>query len=158
MKTKTTKSSSVRKPLNTLEPNTRDKENVGLGSSSVKAGIVKSNIKEKDQLSRKDDSVKGGIKDIHHASAQTEVESRIDVTDLISNDPPSEGYWKMLAEQRLKALEKTLKENEELHCKIEVLERQKKAYREMLDETTALVNVLQEMIGQDEEIPSVGGI
>ncbi|XP_071446112.1 geminin [Hetaerina americana] len=156
MRTKNAKTSSVRKALCTLEPNTRDKENVGFGPASTsKAAIVKSNAKEKLHSPKKDAFGRTESKDVQNSSAQTEVAPQIDVNDLISPDGPSEGYWKILAEQRLKALEKTLKENEELHYRVEALEKQKKAYREMLDETTALVSVLQEMIGQDDENPSV---
>lgn len=49
---------------------------------------------------------------------------------------PSEDYWKVLAERRRVALQDALEENH-------ILSDQLKVYKEMLDESRALVEVLQ---------------
>lgn len=59
---------------------------------------------------------------------------------------PSENYWEVLAERRRIALEDALEENQELTQRIAKLEEEKKIYKEMLDETRALVEVLQVII------------
>lgn len=66
--------------------------------------------------------------------------------DLTTEGEPSEHYWKGLAEQRRVALEVSLKENEELHNKIENLEEELTIARQMIDESKNLVEVLTEMI------------
>lgn len=66
--------------------------------------------------------------------------------DLTTEGEPSELYWKGLAEQRRIALDISLKENEELHQKVESLEEELSVARQMIDESKNLVEVLTEMI------------
>lgn len=66
--------------------------------------------------------------------------------DLTTEGEPSEHYWKTLAERRRLALEETLTENHMLHDKVESLEQELNISRQMLDESNALVEVLNEMI------------
>ena len=68
---------------------------------------------------------------------------KIEVEDLTSEAGPSENYWEILAERRRIALDDALEENKELSERIERLEEEKRTYKEMLDETRALVEVLQ---------------
>lgn len=56
---------------------------------------------------------------------------------------PSENYWEVLAERRRIALEDALEDNRELVERIETLEEENRIYKEMLDESRALVEVLQ---------------
>lgn len=56
---------------------------------------------------------------------------------------PSENYWQVLAERRRIALKNALEENKEFIKQIEKLEEEKRIYKAMLDETRALVEVLQ---------------
>lgn len=56
---------------------------------------------------------------------------------------PSENYWEVLAERRRIVLEDTLEENKELSDRVEKLEEENRLYKEMLDESRALVEVLQ---------------
>ncbi|KAG8224070.1 hypothetical protein J437_LFUL001147 [Ladona fulva] len=144
MRTGNTKVASSRKPLGTIEGNKVDKENVGIGKTSTSKDIGSKSI------TKKIPSESSEPTEFHTTAVQTDRNDQLDVNDLISSGPPSDTYWKMLAEQRLKALEKTLKENEELHMKVERLEKQKSAYKEMLDETNALVEILKEMIENND--------
>lgn len=70
--------------------------------------------------------------------------------DLTTDGEPSEGYWKTLAERRRIALDISLKENEELHEKINNLEEELNISRAMLDESRNLVEVLTEIIQENE--------
>lgn len=56
---------------------------------------------------------------------------------------PSENYWEVLAERRRIALEDALEDNRELVERVETLEEENRIYKEMLDESRALVEVLQ---------------
>lgn len=56
---------------------------------------------------------------------------------------PSENYWEVLAERRRIALEDALEDNKELSERVNKLEEEKKVYKEMLDESRSLVEVLQ---------------
>lgn len=83
--------------------------------------------------------------------------SKVTEEDLTTEGEPSEGYWKVLAEKRRVALDISLKENEDLHEKIESLEEELVIARAMLDESKNLVEVLTEMIqdpGNDSGLPN----
>lgn len=58
------------------------------------------------------------------------------------SDGPSEGYWEILAERRRVALDAALKENEELHQRIALLEEENAQCKLLLDETRHLVETL----------------
>lgn len=73
-------------------------------------------------------------------------QNKIIEEDLTTEGEPSEGYWKALAEKRRIALDISLKENEELHEKIESLEEELVLSREMLEESKNLVELLTEII------------
>lgn len=81
--------------------------------------------------------------------------SQITEEDLTTTDEPSDGYWKVLAEQRRIALDLSLKENEELHGRVHNLEDELNVSRAMLEETQNLVEVLTELVQeQDENVDS----
>lgn len=82
-------------------------------------------------------------------SAEKELLKTIE-EDLTTNGEPSEGYWKTLAERRRIALDISLKENEDLHDKINNLEEELNISRAMLDESRNLVEVLTEIIQENE--------
>lgn len=73
-------------------------------------------------------------------------QSKIIEEDLTTEGEPSEGYWKTLAEKRRIALDISLKENEELHEKVDSLEEELTLSREMLEESKNLVELLTEII------------
>lgn len=78
--------------------------------------------------------------------------------DLTTEGEPSENYWKGLAEQRRIALENSLRENEELHHKIDNLEEELSIARQMIDESKSLVEVLTEMIQDNNDSGLVNDI
>lgn len=61
---------------------------------------------------------------------------------FVNTDGPSEHYWEILAERRRLALDKALRENQALHEKIELLEAENRQYKTLLEESQALVDVL----------------
>lgn len=69
---------------------------------------------------------------------------------MTTEEEPSEGYWKALAEKRRVALDVSLKENEELHDKVVSLEEELTISRTMLEESRNLVDLLTEIIQEQE--------
>ncbi|XP_076363466.1 geminin DNA replication inhibitor [Tachypleus tridentatus] len=69
--------------------------------------------------------------EIHKCSEET-IQGSKDASFLMSEDIPS-AYWKDLAEERRKALEEALKENESLHIQLEVLEEENSQLREIIN-------------------------
>ncbi|OXU30945.1 hypothetical protein TSAR_002783 [Trichomalopsis sarcophagae] len=168
----------VRKSLHPLQPAATDKENLvgagrqlrstGTGKDAIKnemsAKMVKGDVKKtvdkavvaKTETSKKVSEKpktetrkvqKEGKKDgrvFKDRGVQTEPAGKVKVSrdDLTSEAGPSENYWEVLAERRGVALHDALEENRILH-------EQLKVYKEMLDESRALVEVLQDMIGED---------
>ncbi|KAL6447825.1 hypothetical protein ACFW04_000149 [Cataglyphis niger] len=87
---------------------------------------------------------------------QTAQEEKIEIeADDLTSDNPSENYWQVLAERRRKVLVNTLEENKNLHQRIEKLEEENRIYKEMLDETRTLIEVLQEEINDRNDINSL---
>lgn len=80
-----------------------------------------------------------------------ELVRRITEEDLTTEGEPSHGYWKALAERRRLALDESLKENEELHEKVNDLEGKLNISRAMLDESRNLVEVLTEIIQEKDD-------
>lgn len=56
---------------------------------------------------------------------------------------PSENYWEVLAERRRIALEDALEDNRELIGRVEKLEEENRIYKDMLEESRSLVEVLR---------------
>lgn len=77
--------------------------------------------------------------------------SQITEEDLTTVGEPSDGYWKVLAEQRRIALDVSLKENEELHGRVHSLEDELNVSRAMLEETQNLVEVLTELVQEQDD-------
>ncbi|XP_033230033.1 uncharacterized protein LOC117181466 isoform X2 [Belonocnema kinseyi] len=158
----------VRKSLHTLQPAATDKENlVGAGRTLRSSGSLKEAVKEaiKDEMSTKVRSdntkvrsdtpknestkrKKATSKDKAIQTARGE-KIKIEVEDLTSEAGPSENYWEVLAERRRIALDDALEENKDLSERLAKMEEEYRLCREMLDETRALVEVLQEVIGDD---------
>lgn len=138
--------------MHVLQPAATDKENLVGGGRMLRSALpakeaVKSEVTEKpknDMPKRK----KITYKDKAVQTARGE-KIKIEVEDLTSEAGPSENYWEVLAERRRIALEDALDENRELNERVVKLEEENRICKEMLDETRALVEVLQEMIGED---------
>ncbi|KAL6265012.1 hypothetical protein P5V15_005104 [Pogonomyrmex californicus] len=119
-------------------------------TQQVKEAKPKKNVpaKTKKDIPKKQKKVTTSNKAVQTAQ---EERIKIDVEDLTSTDlaGPSENYWQVQAERRRIALKDALEENKELVTRLEKLEEENRLYKEMLDETRALVEVLQDMIGDD---------
>ncbi|XP_017752428.1 PREDICTED: geminin [Eufriesea mexicana] len=143
----------VRKSLHVLQPAATDKENLVGGGRMLRSALssketIKSDVTEKSKNDEKPKRKKIILKDKAVQTARGG-KIKIEVEDLTSEAGPSENYWEVLAERRRIALEDALEDNRELTDRIEKLEEENRIYKEMLDESRALVEVLQEMIGED---------
>lgn len=76
--------------------------------------------------------------------------TKITELDLTTDGEPSEAYWKVLAEKRRVAMEKTLQENAELEEERTNLLDMLDVSAQMLDESRNLVEILTEMLQEDE--------
>ncbi|XP_077267094.1 geminin DNA replication inhibitor isoform X2 [Temnothorax americanus] len=149
----------VRKSLHELQPSATDKETlVGAdrmikSTQQAKEAKSKKNVptKTKKDVSKKQNKVTTNDKAVQTVSEEKIHKIEIEAEDLTCTDlaGPSENYWQVQAERRRIALKNTLEENKELVKRIEKLEEEKRIYKEMLNETRALVEVLQDMIEDD---------
>jgi len=69
-----------------------------------------------------------------------------DAIDMLTNDTPSETYWKDLAEERRRALTETLQENKELCALNESLREENTSLREIANKAEALEELLKEVM------------
>lgn len=140
----------VRKSLHVLQPAATDKENLVGGGRMLRSSkeTVKNEVVEKPKNDEKAKRKKIILKD---KAVQTSRggKIKIEVEDLTSEAGPSENYWEVLAERRRIALQDALEDNKELIERVEKLEEENHIYKEMLDESRTLVEVLQEMLGED---------
>ncbi|XP_066596672.1 geminin-like isoform X2 [Prorops nasuta] len=153
---KTISEDKIRKSLHTLQPAATDKENLVGGGRSLRSGnmvnkTLKDDVVEKPKLEKIDNNKrkKSQYKDKAVQTAYNNGKISIEVEDLTSEAGPSENYYEVLAERRRIALDDALEENKILVQRVAKLEEEKRIYKEMLDETRSLVEVLQEMIGED---------
>lgn len=158
-----TSNDKVRKSLHTLQPAATDKENLVGGGRTLRSSVLlKETIKEviKDEMSTKgrvevkndsgktDKRKKITLKDKGIQTARDR-KIKIEAKDLMSEAGPSENYWEVIAERRRVALEDALEENRDLTERLQKMEEEYRLCQEMLHETRALVEVLQEVIGDD---------
>ncbi|XP_046830273.1 geminin-like [Vespa crabro] len=149
------KQSKIRESLQNLQPAATDKENLVGAGRMLKADLtlkdaLKKDIKSTSVKPKKESTIHKKIVYKHKAVQTARGEKiKIEVEDLTSEAGPSENYWEVLAERRRIALDDALEENKELHERISKLQEENRLCKEMLDETRALVEVLQEMIGDD---------
>ncbi|KAH7959510.1 hypothetical protein HPB49_011557 [Dermacentor silvarum] len=68
-----------------------------------------------------------------------------DAYDLMANERVPAQYWKELAEQRRVALDKALKENEQLHEKLELLTAENRHLQTIADQALPLADLLKEL-------------
>ncbi|XP_031844661.1 geminin DNA replication inhibitor isoform X2 [Nomia melanderi] len=134
------------------EPAATDKENLVGGGRMLRSALsTKEALKPEVTEKSKHDATKRKKVTLKDKAVQTARgdKIKIEVEDLTSEAGPSENYWEVLAERRRIALEDALEENKELSDRVESLEEENRVYKEMLDESRALVEVLQEMLGED---------
>ncbi|XP_012525949.1 geminin isoform X2 [Monomorium pharaonis] len=149
---KTDAKTKERKPLHVLQPAATDKE-ILVGADRILRSTKSKESKTKQHMTeniiKKDASkYKKMIKKNKAVQTTSEEKIKIELEDLTS-DNPSENYWQILAQRRQMALTDVLEENKKLRQEIKKLEEENRVYKEMLDETKALVEVLQEQIGDD---------
>jgi geminin len=150
--------------LQVLQQAAGDKENLVGGSrqpaTNVKVGVksgekceINNAINEKltEQILMKGNLKKRKVADKIVQTDAVDDEPKITITDLTSEEPPSENYWQLLAEKRRIALEECLEENRTFHERIQLLEEGKEVTEQMLAESRSLVEVLEEIIGENEE-------
>ncbi|KAK0078612.1 hypothetical protein PV325_002306 [Microctonus aethiopoides] len=146
----------TRKTLHTLQPAATDKENLVGGGRVLRSGggvplkgAIKDEMSEKTKIETTK-KIKSKSKYLDKAIQTIRGgKAKIDIEDLICDAGPSENYWQILAERRRIALDDALEENKELNERVVKLEEENRICKDMLDETRALVEVLQEMIGED---------
>lgn len=142
----------VRKSLHVLQPSATDKENLVGGGRMLRSALpVKESNKNEVIEKPKNEPTKRKKITFKDKAVQTARggKIKIEVEDLTSEAGPSENYWEVLAERRRIALEDALEDNRVLTERVQTLEEEKRIYKEMLDESRALVEVLQEMLGED---------
>lgn len=163
----TTSKSFEKKSTKTFETAARDKENLVRVSRVLRStsGPLKAMSKEEmsgqikiettNEKTKKITEVgkvnkKSPAKKVSQKSASQRGKIKIKHDDLTTEAEPSENYYKVLAEKTRIALDNALEEKHILHDKIKQLEEENRSYKEMLDESRALVEVLQEMLGEDQ--------
>ncbi|XP_057658311.1 uncharacterized protein LOC130895157 [Diorhabda carinulata] len=136
----------TRRMFKDLQRDATDKENL-IGRSSTKDSL-------KSQLSKDSSKVEPNKKKISMSDKAVQVgELTITKEDLIS-DEPSIDYWKQLAETRGQSLNDSLHEIEVLKENISTLKEENRICKEMLEESKQLVEVLQEMLGEQDDTES----
>ncbi|XP_029676730.1 geminin-like [Formica exsecta] len=141
----------IRKPLQVLQPTATGKETL-VGTNRILRSVQqpKRKIKRNMIKTTKKDASKITTENKATQTAQEE-KVKIEAEDLTS-DNPSDNYLQVLAERRRMVLLDTLEENKKLYQRIEKLEEENRIYKEMLDETKTLIEVLQEEIDDRNDI------
>ncbi|CAH0564910.1 unnamed protein product [Brassicogethes aeneus] len=128
--------------------------------TSDKENVVKSTTFKEAKLASEREKAEAKKRSYVDKAVQTFEDYTVTEEDLTSEDAPSEGYWRKLAEKRGEALNESLHENEKLKENVEALQEENKVCKEMLDESRNLVEVLQELLNEsqaddeDEEVAS----
>ncbi|EZA56945.1 hypothetical protein X777_02796, partial [Ooceraea biroi] len=141
-----------RRPLHTLQPAANDNEALVGADRIIKSKSTHQLKEAKTKFNTNNTANKGKpkgrkkVKEDKAVQTAREEKVKIEVNDLISTDNPSENYWQVLAERRRIALENTLTENKRLEQYVESLEEKLHVYKEMLEETKVVVEVLQVML------------
>ncbi|XP_050436911.1 geminin-like [Adelges cooleyi] len=133
---------ATRKCLQTLQPSGRSKENlVGSGRSQEKI-----DQKTSKSLKTTEAKIKSKDKKLTVPKVDPSLYQKLIIEDLTSTAGPSEKYWQAIAERRKKALEEVLEDNRKLHSLVMALEDENTSCKNLLEETTDLVNTLKEIL------------
>ncbi|KAL6265063.1 hypothetical protein P5V15_005154 [Pogonomyrmex californicus] len=146
------KDNKDRKPLQVLQPAATDNEML-VGADRILRSIKSQRATTKQDVETIKKNTSKHLKVTKKNKAiQTAREERIriKVEDLTSTDNPSENYWQILAERRQIALVDALEENKILVQRIAKKEEEIRVYKEMLEETKALAETLQELYKEDK--------
>ncbi|XP_014245118.1 geminin [Cimex lectularius] len=131
----------VRRSLHPLQEAAGDKENL-VGGGRLKQMAV---TKEKPSTSLPDP------KPVKRAKSSKSDKVASILEDLTSEVEPSKEYWELLAEQRRIALEQALKENEQLHERIAILEEENLKCKAVIEDTQAVITTLTEMLNEEKD-------
>lgn len=143
--------------LQVLQPEAGGKENLVGGSrtplKNIKDGIMREKSEKKRIIKDVIENVqtKDKKKKMCSKAIQTDEDVEIDIKDLTSEEEPSENYWKILAEKRRVALDETLKENQILCDKVEILEQEKETIQKMYEEAKQALDLLKEVMQESDD-------
>ncbi|XP_071878952.1 geminin DNA replication inhibitor isoform X3 [Bombus fervidus] len=134
-----------------MKPTATNKENLVGGRRMLRSSLTSKETQKGEVNEKSDEKPKRKKVTLKDKAVQTARggKIKIEVEDLTSEAGPSENYWEVLAERRRIALEDALEDNKELIGRVEKLEEENRIYKEMLEESRSLVEVLQEMLGED---------
>ncbi|CAN7987276.1 unnamed protein product [Ixodes hexagonus] len=143
-----------RRVLNEVQP-TAHNQRVLVGASGImRMDLKKENNKRKLPFDAENDaevsSKKLAIRNDDVPTKSSEVADRnasSNAYDLLVKDEVPAQYWKELAEQRRIALEKALKENEDLHEQLELLTEENKHLQTIADQALPLAELLKDLTG-----------
>jgi geminin len=141
----------MRKFLHNLQPSSGGKENlVGSGRTPQDLTIEGKTVKLEQEFTE----VEVNIKDVNETAPVENINEslykKLLTEDLTSTAGPSENYWEVIAERRRVALEDSLQENQRLIHLITTLEDENMTCKQLLEDTTDLINTLKEMISESQ--------
>ncbi|XP_070555745.1 geminin-like [Ptychodera flava] len=111
--------------------------------------VTKGNRDGDDGLSKKGDDTKNSA--ITPDSISKTKSLADEALELMVNEPVPESYWKDLAEERRKALEDALRENEELHNKVRELNSEVQRLSELAKQAEYFASVIRELTNDKED-------
>lgn len=145
---KTANKGTKRKALSEVQPAAAKQSGLAVADGVMRLNFVKNQKTPVFDGPENSALPKSGKTDCHAAS-----ETPCDAYDLMVNGPAPAEYWRQLAEQRRIALEKALKENEQLHDQVELLTAENKHLQTIADQALPLAELLKELTG--ETVPSL---
>ncbi|XP_011647111.1 uncharacterized protein LOC105433466, partial [Pogonomyrmex barbatus] len=143
------KGNKDRKPLQVLQPAATDNEML-VGTDRILRSTKSQRAKTKQDVETVKKDTSQYLKVTKKNKAVQTAWDRIKIKDLTSTDNPSENYWQILADRRQIALVDALEENKILVQRIAKKEEEIRVYKEMLEETKALAETLQELYKEDK--------
>ncbi|XP_050438544.1 geminin-like [Adelges cooleyi] len=139
----------MRKFLQNLQPSSGGKENlVGVGRIPQESTNAKTAIKPEQVFTDMEVKMKDKKDKLSIAKVNPSLYKKLIIEDLTSTAGPSEKYWEVIAERRRKALEEVLDENRKLRDLVTALEKENASCKQLLENTTDLVNTLKDVINE----------
>ncbi|XP_060844231.1 geminin-like isoform X1 [Rhopalosiphum padi] len=138
----------MRKFLRNLQPSSEGKENlVGAGRTLQDMAIEGKTTKPEPNF----DETEVCVTETSTVAEMNEsLYKQLLTEDLTSKAGPSEKYWEVIAERRRKALEEVLEANEKLQAMVNALEEENKTCKQLIENTTDLVNTLKQVINESQ--------
>lgn len=136
-------SGTTRRILREIQPSELNQSTLA-GSNGVISVDKRTGRKRKLYLAAENAVNLPSEKIIGKTSRQTQTISQ-EAYDLMVKDEVPVEYWKDLAEQRRIALENALKENEELHEQVELLQAENEHLQKLADQALPLAELFKEV-------------